>query len=188
MPCAIAIARTNATNQEQVHDVKRGPRNRNASLQAAFALFRAPSLPASALQGLAESRIGALAASITVLIRTCSMDCQQHVCPQVRHNEDKLNVALSARVRWPVDPTLCDDPHTKANLLLQCHLGRLALPVADYVTDTKTALDNSLRLLQAMVDVAADQGWLEVTLTLIRVIQVRMRSVLPQGWRWECLC
>lgn len=91
----------------------------------------------------------------------------------MRHNEDKLNVALSARVRWPVDPALCDDPHTKANLLLQCHFGRLALPIADYVTDTKTALDNSLRLLQAMVDVAADQGWLTVTLTLVRVIQVR---------------
>lgn len=46
-------------------------------------------------------------------------------------------------------PLLADDPHTKANLLLQAHLGRLPLPISDYVTDTKGALDNSLRILQA---------------------------------------
>lgn len=37
----------------------------------------------------------------------------------VRHNEDKINHALSGEVRWPTDSRLADDPHTKANLLLQ---------------------------------------------------------------------
>jgi hypothetical protein len=37
----------------------------------------------------------------------------------------------------------------KANLLLQAHMGRLPLPIADYLTDTRTVLDNSLRILQA---------------------------------------
>lgn len=37
----------------------------------------------------------------------------------VRHNEDKLNAALSAEVRFPIDIHSADDPHTKANLLLQ---------------------------------------------------------------------
>lgn len=45
-------------------------------------------------------------------------------------------------------PTTADDPHTKANLLLQAHLGRVPLPISDYVTDTKAVLDNSLRVLQ----------------------------------------
>lgn len=39
----------------------------------------------------------------------------------VRHNEDKLNAELAAAVRWKVDPRSLDDPHTKANLLLQVH-------------------------------------------------------------------
>lgn len=40
----------------------------------------------------------------------------------VRHNEDKVNMGLSADVRWPIPARLADDPHAKANLLLQvCH-------------------------------------------------------------------
>jgi activating signal cointegrator complex subunit 3 len=92
---------------------------------------------------------------------------------QVRHNEDKLNTVFSDQVRWPVDHKLCDDPHTKANLLFQAHFSRLPLPIADYVTDTRSVLDNSLRLVQAMIDVAADQGWLSNTLETIYLGQVR---------------
>lgn len=40
----------------------------------------------------------------------------------VRHNEDKLNLQLAEEVRWRVDMRTCDDPHTKANLLLQVRL------------------------------------------------------------------
>lgn len=42
----------------------------------------------------------------------------------VRHNEDKLNAAMSRTVRFPVDARTCDDPHTKANLLLQVRARR----------------------------------------------------------------
>ena len=49
----------------------------------------------------------------------------------------------------PCLPLPADDPHMKANLLLQAHMGRLPLPIADYLTDTRTVLDNSLRILQA---------------------------------------
>lgn len=97
-------------------------------------------------------------------------------CAQVRHNEDKLNLALAADVRWPVNADVCDDPHAKANLLLQAHFSRLPLPIADYVTDTRTTLDNSIRLLQAMIDVCADQGWLGNTLALVRMVQARSRA------------
>jgi hypothetical protein len=37
----------------------------------------------------------------------------------VRHNEDKINTTLAGDVRWPTDTRSADDPHTKANLLLQ---------------------------------------------------------------------
>lgn len=37
----------------------------------------------------------------------------------VRHNEDKINATMAASSRLPVDIRTADDPHTKANLLLQ---------------------------------------------------------------------
>ena len=40
----------------------------------------------------------------------------------VRHNEDKINLTLAQEVRWPTPTKSSDDPHTKANLLLQVSL------------------------------------------------------------------
>ena len=40
----------------------------------------------------------------------------------VRHNEDKINTSLAQEVRWPTDTRSADDPHTKANILLQVFL------------------------------------------------------------------
>lgn len=37
----------------------------------------------------------------------------------VRHSEDKTNLDLSREVRFAIDIRTVDDPHTKANLLLQ---------------------------------------------------------------------
>lgn len=51
-------------------------------------------------------------------------------------------------MRWPIDRREAEDPHAKASLLLQAHLGRTMLPISDYVTDTRTVLDNTLRILQ----------------------------------------
>uniref|UniRef100_A0A7S3G5F7 RNA helicase n=1 Tax=Palpitomonas bilix TaxID=652834 RepID=A0A7S3G5F7_9EUKA len=76
----------------------------------------------------------------------------------VRHNEDKLNATLASTCRYSVDANSFDSPHVKANLLLQAHLSRLDLPVADYVTDTKSVLDQTVRVVQAMIDICADKG------------------------------
>ncbi|PRW32956.1 activating signal cointegrator 1 complex subunit 3 isoform B [Chlorella sorokiniana] len=94
----------------------------------------------------------------------------------VRHNEDRLNVVLNQSVRWPADSRTADDPHTKANLLLQAHLGRLPLPISDYVTDTKGALDNSLRILQSVVDISSDAGWLDTALAAMTLVQSLMQG------------
>ncbi|XP_024368754.1 DExH-box ATP-dependent RNA helicase DExH14 isoform X1 [Physcomitrium patens] len=98
----------------------------------------------------------------------------------VRHNEDKVNEGLAKEVRWPVDMRALDDPHVKTNLLLQAHFSRIDLPVSDYVTDTKSVLDQSIRVLQAMVDVAANGGWLETALSTMHLLQMIM-----QGLWWE---
>ncbi|KAL4525728.1 hypothetical protein Ndes2526B_g09336 [Nannochloris sp. 'desiccata'] len=94
----------------------------------------------------------------------------------VRHNEDQLNAGLAGQVRYPPDLKTVDDPHTKASLLLQAHLSRLPLPISDYITDTKSVLDNSLRILQAIVDVAADAGWADTAFSAMKLVQALMQG------------
>jgi len=115
--------------------------------------------------------IGEADNSLPDLLRVLANASEYDELP-VRHNEDKLNEELAGVVPWPVDSHLLDDPHTKANLLLQAHLADLTLPVSDYITDTKSVLDQAVRILQAMVDVAADGGWLETTLNCMHLMQM----------------
>jgi hypothetical protein len=148
----------------------------------------------------------------------------------VRHNEDELNEQLARLLPWRVRDGSYDDPHTKAFLLLQAHCCHVALPIrwgrgvalgrvprvllmrksfvslrarrcSDYINDTKSVLDQSLRIINAMVgcrawggalwcprecaaqvDIAADAGLLSATLRAMemsqRVVQARPRAVL----------
>jgi len=54
-------------------------------------------------------------------------------------------------------------------------MGRVAVPISDYVGDTKGALDNSVRILQAIVDLAADAGWLTTTLATMHLVHGLMQ-------------
>lgn len=64
-----------------------------------------------------------------------------------------------------------DDPHVKAELLLHARLRGASLPIADYVSDTRSVLENCSRVLAALIDVAADAGALRITLALCRLSQ-----------------
>ncbi|KAH9778124.1 DExH-box ATP-dependent RNA helicase DExH14 [Citrus sinensis] len=95
----------------------------------------------------------------------------------VRHNEDNHNEALSQRVRFAVDNNRLDDPHVKANLLFQAHFSRLDLPISDYVTDLKSVLDQSIRIIQAMIDICANSGWLSSSITCMHLLQMVMQGL-----------
>ncbi|KAJ2158555.1 activating signal cointegrator 1 complex subunit 3 [Coemansia sp. RSA 552] len=99
----------------------------------------------------------------------------------VRHNEDLLNRELEREVPFPIGRGKIDylSPHAKANLLLQKHLVRGELPCSDYVTDTRTVLDSSIRILQAMVDVAAYMGDLESSLATMELMQSVKQATMP---------
>ncbi|XP_006824124.2 activating signal cointegrator 1 complex subunit 3-like [Saccoglossus kowalevskii] len=90
----------------------------------------------------------------------------------VRHNEDATNGELAEKVPLEVNPYSYDSPHTKAHLLFQTHFSRLQLPSTDYATDTKSVLDQSIRILQAMIDTAADEGWLVTCLRIMHLVQM----------------
>ena len=65
----------------------------------------------------------------------------------VRHNEDVLNEALMHLGPILVPKHDLENPHVKSNLLLQAHFERCPLPITDYITDTKSVLDQSIRIL-----------------------------------------
>lgn len=65
-------------------------------------------------------------------------------------------------------------------MYLQAHFTRMDLPISDYITDTKSVLDQSIRVLQAMVDVAANGGWLQTSLSVMHLLQMIMQvSIFP---------
>ncbi|XVF11808.1 hypothetical protein REPUB_Repub08aG0059500 [Reevesia pubescens] len=95
----------------------------------------------------------------------------------VRHNEENYNEALSKRVRYMVDQNRLDDPHVKANLLFQAHFSQLDLPISDYVTDLKSVLDQSIRIIQAMIDICANSGWLTSSIACMHLLQMVMQGL-----------
>ncbi|NXH27549.1 ASCC3 protein, partial [Myiagra hebetior] len=90
----------------------------------------------------------------------------------VRHNEDQMNSELAKHLPIEVNPHSFDSSHTKTHLLLQAHFSRAMLPCPDYATDTKTVLDQAIRICQAMLDVAAHHGWLVTALNITNLVQM----------------
>lgn len=105
-------------------------------------------------------------------------DAEEYAELPVRHNEDQLNSQLAQQLPLQVNPHSYDSAHTKTHLLLQAHFSHAQLPCSDYGTDTKTVLDNAIRICQAMLDVAANEGWLVTALSICNLVQM-----LVQG-RW----
>uniref|UniRef100_A0A5B7ARQ6 RNA helicase n=1 Tax=Davidia involucrata TaxID=16924 RepID=A0A5B7ARQ6_DAVIN len=95
----------------------------------------------------------------------------------VRHNEENYNEALSEKVPYMVDKNRLDDPHVKANLLFQAHFSQVELPISDYVTDLKSVLDQSIRIIQAMIDICANSGWLSSAITCMHLLQMLMQGL-----------
>lgn len=91
----------------------------------------------------------------------------------VRHNEDLINIELAKVL--PLDTASFElpmwDPHVKSFLLLQAHFSRIDLPITDYVGDLNSVLDQSIRILQASIDVMAELGYLSSCEMLITVLQ-----------------
>ncbi|KAK8385131.1 hypothetical protein O3P69_012135 [Scylla paramamosain] len=99
----------------------------------------------------------------------------------VRHNEDIQNSELAKSCPLEVNQYTFDSSHTKAFLLLQAHLSRLPLPCVDYLTDTKSVLDQAIRILQAMLDICGCAGWLAAALR----VQVIMQMVTQARWHTD---
>ncbi|KKY17469.1 putative dead deah box [Phaeomoniella chlamydospora] len=105
----------------------------------------------------------------------------------VRHNEDLVNAELAKNLPIHLDTAsdadLLDglpmwDPHVKAFLLLQAHFSRIDLPISDYVGDSNSVLDQSIRIIQAGIDVMAELGNLTALQHMLKLLQ----SVKSARW------
>uniref|UniRef100_A0A8B9PMV7 Activating signal cointegrator 1 complex subunit 3 n=1 Tax=Apteryx owenii TaxID=8824 RepID=A0A8B9PMV7_APTOW len=101
-----------------------------------------------------------------------SDNAEEYTDLPVRHNEDQMNSELAKHLPIEVSPHSFDSSHTKTHLLLQAHFSHAKLPCPDYATDTKTVLDQAIRICQAMLDVAAHHGWLVTALNITSLIQM----------------
>eukprot|EP01031_Cornospumella_fuschlensis_P039650 gene39650-48269_t len=97
----------------------------------------------------------------------------------VRHNEEHLNAQLAHDLR---DTQLVQQedmlsPHVKTFLMLLAHMQRAPLPIADYINDLKSVLDQLPRILNAMVDVAGELGYMLCVRQLARLSQCISNAV-----------
>lgn len=91
----------------------------------------------------------------------------------VRHNEDLINLELSKNLPLKGDSLGLPmwDPHVKAYLLLQSYMSRIDLPISDYVGDQNSVLDQSIRIIQASIDVFTELGYLSTCSMMITLLQ-----------------
>lgn len=99
----------------------------------------------------------------------------------VRHNEDLINIELSKVVSVPANTFGVPmwDPHVKAFLLLQAFMQRIELPIADYVTDQNSVLDQAIRIIQAAIDVLTELGYLSSVMRMISLMQCIKQACWP---------
>jgi antiviral helicase SLH1 len=100
----------------------------------------------------------------------------------VRHNEDLINAELSANLPFKAETFGLPmwDPHVKAFLLLQAYFSRIDLPISDYVGDQISVLDQSIRIVQASIDVLTELGYLQSCRMMITLLQCVKSARWPE--------
>jgi len=94
----------------------------------------------------------------------------------VRHREDDVLEAHHKHCHHKLDEPRFGAPHTKVNVLLQCHFSRRDLS-RELTVDLHQVLDKSTRLLQAMVDVLSSSGYLSPALATMELCQMCVQGM-----------
>ena len=109
----------------------------------------------------------------------------------VRHNEDLINAELAKNLPLDTADLMGDlpmwDPHVKAFLLLQSFMSRIDLPISDYVGDQNSVLDQSIRIIQAGVDIMTELGKLDAVKELVTLLQCIKSARWPTDYALSIL-
>jgi len=93
----------------------------------------------------------------------------------LRYGEEK-RVKILARTQPHQLPDTAYDAHSKALVLLQCHFSRKMIP-GDLRGDQKIVMTQSVKLLQAIVDVISSNGWLKPALAAMELSQMIVQGL-----------
>jgi len=94
----------------------------------------------------------------------------------VRHREDGVLQQLGMHCPLALEEPRFNDPHTKVNVLLQCHYARREVG-REMSGDLSEVLDKATRLLQATVDVISSSGWLTPALAAMELSQMCVQGM-----------
>jgi len=95
----------------------------------------------------------------------------------IRQGEDRVLQTLASRLPQKIpDGAKYTDPFIKANILLQAHFSRTALPT-DLRQDQKVVLSDAVRLLQALVDVISSNNWLNPCFSAMEISQMVVQGM-----------
>ena len=116
---------------------------------------------------------GAQGLSLLELARVLS-DCAEFNEFPMRHNDDEYNQDLANRLPIKIEAPM-DSPHTKGLLLVIAHMFAVPMPIQDFFTDLRSFLDQSVRIVQAMLEVLlidpTSRGTLRSVLNLLMLNQ-----------------
>ena len=106
---------------------------------------------------------------------------QETLTHKFPHLEDLINAELSKNLPLNVKTLGLPmwDPHVKAFLLLQAYFSRIDLPISDYVGDQNSVLDQSIRIVQASIDVLTELGYMSSCITMITLLQCIKSALWP---------
>lgn len=114
--------------------------------------------------------------SIVDLLRLLSNAKEFDEIP-LRHNEDNYNESLFKICPYKTEDKAFDSSNYKTFLLFQMYFSRLPAPIRDYVIDAKLAIDGSIRIIHAMMDIAADRAYHSTVLNLCYILQMLVQGL-----------
>ena len=91
----------------------------------------------------------------------------------VRHNEELVNAEMMKGLPLSagMEGVPMWDPHMKAFLLLQAYFSRIDLPIPDYIGDLNSVLDQSVRIIQASIDILSELGYFSSSIMMVTLLQ-----------------
>jgi len=95
----------------------------------------------------------------------------------VRHNEEILNFHLAGLISLKLQNKDMSSPHVKAALLLLSYLLDIPFPIADFISDTKSVLDQCVRVIQGMIAISQTKGYLDTVVHLINILQMIVQGL-----------
>jgi replicative superfamily II helicase len=123
--------------------------------------------------------------SFSTLLRILSLAAEFDEAP-VRHNEDNELCTFCGTKEMAASWQMYSapgmdwlDPHTKVLVLLVAYLTGVELPVSDFVTDTRSILEQAARIAAAISEVAHANFTLNTLITSLWMTQSLWQGVLP---------